>query len=100
MSKELSDDVILKKLLNVKKKKEKQKDKEKRVKIIGGGGGLDAFELEMERLCRAKVRLENMKQTLLGLESRKARKLNKRRQRVHEESVIYIPIAELKEKVV
>lgn len=96
VSKELSDDVILKKLLNVKKKW----GKEKRVKIIGGGGGLEAFELEMERLCRAKVRLENMKQTLLGLESRKARKLNKRWQRVHEESVIYIPIAELKEKVV
>ncbi|KAK8501235.1 hypothetical protein V6N12_008256 [Hibiscus sabdariffa] len=88
VSKELSDDVILKKLLNVKKKKRKN---------IFVGGGLQAFELEMERLCRAKVRLENMKQTLLRLETRKGRKLNKRR--VRQESVIYIPIAELKEKI-
>ncbi|XWS71000.1 hypothetical protein CRYUN_Cryun03dG0099200 [Craigia yunnanensis] len=45
VSKELSDDVILKKLLNVKKKREK----------IIVGGGLQEFELEMERLCMAKV---------------------------------------------
>ncbi|XP_022731937.1 pathogenesis-related homeodomain protein isoform X2 [Durio zibethinus] len=91
VGKELSDDLILKKLLNVKKKREK-----KRVSIIVGGG-LQEFELEMERLCRAKVRLENMKQTLLRLETSKARKLNKKQ--LHEESFIYIPIAELKEKV-
>ena len=87
VSKELSDDVILKKLLNVKKKREN----------IIIGGVLQEFELEMERLCRAKVRLENMKQTLLRLESSKARKLSKKW--LHEESIIYIPIAELKEKV-
>ncbi|XVF19029.1 hypothetical protein REPUB_Repub11eG0075300 [Reevesia pubescens] len=87
VSKELSDDVILKKLLNVKKK---------RVNIIVGGG-LQEFELEMERLCTAQVRLEKMKQTLLRLETRKIRKLNEKR--LLEESVIYIPIAELKEKV-
>ncbi|GMI92905.1 hypothetical protein HRI_002959800 [Hibiscus trionum] len=90
VSKELSDDVILKKLLNVKKRKRKRKN-------IFVGGGLQTFELEMERLCRAKARLENMKQTLLRLETSNARKLNKRR--VRQESVIYIPIAELKEKV-
>ncbi|XVE98858.1 hypothetical protein REPUB_Repub03eG0144800 [Reevesia pubescens] len=48
VSKELSDDVILKKLLNVKKKRER-----KRANIIVGSG-LQEFELEMERLCRAK----------------------------------------------
>ncbi|OMP07772.1 hypothetical protein COLO4_07060 [Corchorus olitorius] len=89
VSKDLSDDVILKKLLKVKKKRDK-----KRIIVAGG---LQEFELEMERLCRAKVRLERMKQTLLRLESGKARKMNKKR--LHEESVIYIPIAELKEKV-
>lgn len=84
--------MILKKLLNVKKKKKK-----KRVNIIVGDG-LQELELEMERLSKAKVRVENMKQTLLRLESSsKGRKLNKKR--LHEESVIYIPIAELKEKV-
>ncbi|XP_017983444.1 PREDICTED: pathogenesis-related homeodomain protein isoform X1 [Theobroma cacao] len=89
--KELSDDVILKKLLKGKKKREK-----KRVNITVGGG-LQQFELEMERLCRVKVRLENMRQTLLRLETSKARKLNKNR--LQEESVIYIPIAEVKQKV-
>ncbi|KAE8732411.1 Pathoproteinsis-related homeodomain protein [Hibiscus syriacus] len=50
VSKELSDDVILKKLLNVKKRKRKRKN-------IFVGGGLQAFELEMERLCRLRLGL-------------------------------------------
>lgn len=86
---EFSDDMSLKKLLKAKSKKEKKK-----VKLMAGG--LQAAEAEMERLCRAKIRLEYLKQTLLRLQNRNSRKSNKS---IPHESVIYIPIAELREKV-
>lgn len=90
---DLSDDVSLKKLL-------KGKTKEKRANIIAGGGGggeSRVAELEMERLCKVKGRLENMRQKLLKFQIAKTKKSNK--SPLHEQSVIYVPVAELKEKV-
>ncbi|KAK4854200.1 hypothetical protein QYF36_020423 [Acer negundo] len=87
---EFSDDMSLKKLLKAKAKRDKKK-----VKFIAGGE-LKVAEEEMERLCKAKVRLEYLKQTLLRLQNRNTKKSNKS---VSHESVIYIPIAELREKV-
>ncbi|CAL2225854.1 unnamed protein product [Prunus armeniaca] len=86
---ELSDNVSLKKLL-------KERTKEKKANLIAGGGCRVA-ELEMERLCKAKGRLENMRQKLLKFQNAKAKKSNK--SLLHEQSVIYVPIAELKDKV-
>lgn len=90
---DLSDDVSLKKLL-------KGKTKEKRANSIargGGGGESRVAELEMERLCKVKGRLENMRQKLLKFQIAKTKKSNK--SPLHEQSVIYVPVAELKEKV-
>ncbi|GAV84259.1 Homeobox domain-containing protein/PHD domain-containing protein [Cephalotus follicularis] len=87
---EFSDDVSLKKLLKSKLKREKKK-----VNLIGETK-YQAREAEMERLCRAKVRLENMKQRLSRLpitESRKSKKTL-----LHEVPMIYVPFAVLKEK--
>lgn len=86
---ELSDNVSLKKLL-------KARTKEKKANLIAEGGCRVA-ELEMERLCKAKGRLENMRQKLLKFQNAKAKKSNK--SLLHEQSVIYVPIAELKDKV-
>ncbi|GLU10561.1 hypothetical protein SLE2022_273540 [Rubroshorea leprosula] len=92
-NKEFGDDVILKKLLKAKKREKKKK----RVNLVARDG-LQEYEAEMERLCKAKLRLENMKQTLLRHGVGKTKKLHKRHL-LHQESVIYVPIAELKEKV-
>lgn len=86
---ELSDDVSLKKLL-----KERTKEK-KRVNIIGAGE-CRAAEEEMERLCKIKGRLETMKQKLLDVRNDKAK--DSAKSALHGESVIYVPVAELREK--
>lgn len=86
---EFNDDMSLKKLLKAKRKENKKVG-------IAAGHRWQAFEVEMERLYRAKVRLDNMKHTLLKLKNQKARNLNK--SQLLEESVIYVPVAELKEK--
>lgn len=88
-SKELSDDVMLKKLL-----KEKTKEK-KRVNFIADDGCLHA-EAEMERLCKVKDRLESLKQRLVQFQNAKAK--NSDKPTFYGESVIYVPIAELREK--
>lgn len=88
---ELSDDMSLKKLLKAKTKRDKRK-----VNFMTGGG-LPAAEAEMERLCKAKDRLEILKQTLSRVQNRNGRKSSK--SHVHDESVIYVPIAELREKI-
>lgn len=82
---ELSDDVTLKKLL-----KERTKEKKKVVNFFAGVGFGDA-EAEMERLCKVKSRLETIKQRLLNFQNRKANNSYK-------PSVIYVPVAELREK--
>ncbi|KAJ9141318.1 hypothetical protein P3X46_031866 [Hevea brasiliensis] len=91
ISVEYSDDVSLKKLLKSKMKRGKKRNNSISVTLS------QVAEAEMERLCRAKVRLENMKQTLLGLQIGKSRKSNKNQ--LHQESVIFVPIAEIREKI-
>ncbi|KAH7572532.1 hypothetical protein JRO89_XS04G0271100 [Xanthoceras sorbifolium] len=86
---EFSDDMSLKKLLKPKAKRDKKK-----VKFLARGE-FQVAEAEMERLCRAQVRLEYLEQTLLRLQNRNT---SKSRSLSHE-SVIYIPIAQLREKV-
>ncbi|KAF2309769.1 hypothetical protein GH714_005016 [Hevea brasiliensis] len=84
ISVEYSDDVSLKKLLKSKTKRGKKRNNSISVTLS------QVAEAEMERLCRAKVRLENMKQTLLGLQIGKSRKSNKNQ--LHQESVIFVPL--------
>lgn len=86
MNAECSDDVSLKKLL-----KTKQNGLKKTVNPIS-----TAAEYDMERLCRAKAILEKMMQKVVKLQNGKARKSSKTRPL--EESVVYIPIAELRGK--
>ncbi|KAJ4833184.1 hypothetical protein Tsubulata_016055 [Turnera subulata] len=86
---EHGDDVSLKLL------KEKSKRVRKKFKSSSPGAS-QAADAEMERLCRAKDRLDRMKQTLLRFQTGKAKKSSKTH--LLEESVIYFPIAELKEK--
>ncbi|XP_044464922.1 pathogenesis-related homeodomain protein isoform X3 [Mangifera indica] len=88
---ELSDDVSLRKLLKAKTKRDKRK-----VNFMTGSG-LQAAEAEMERLCKVKDRLENLKQKLSRVQNRNVRKSSK--SDVHDELVIYVPIVELREKV-
>lgn len=82
----IDDDVSLKKLLKSKSKREK-----KRMESVSR-----AAEAEMDRLCRAKDRLENMKKTLLGIQSKTTKILN--RNHLLEESVVFVPVAKLREK--
>ncbi|KAF3452738.1 hypothetical protein FNV43_RR03171 [Rhamnella rubrinervis] len=86
---ELSDDVSLKKLL-------KERTKEKKKANFIAAAERQAAEAEMERLCKIKGRLETMKQKLLDFRNDKAK--NSAKSAVHGESVIYVPVAELREK--
>lgn len=85
---ELSDDVSLKKLLKAKSKKTKK------VKFVATGES-QAAEAEMERLCRAKGRLECLKQTLSRFQIENSKKSNKS----HLYDMVYVPVAELREKL-
>ncbi|XP_057979315.1 pathogenesis-related homeodomain protein isoform X2 [Malania oleifera] len=85
---EFSDNVSLKKQL--KRLKEKINREKKGVKLKSGG--VQEAEREMERLCQMKNKLEQLKQMLLGLQNDKTNKSN-------EHSVIYVPVAELRERV-
>ncbi|KAF4393847.1 hypothetical protein F8388_018338 [Cannabis sativa] len=84
-SMELGDDVKLKKC-----SKERSKMR-KRFNLFAGFGSEDA-EAEMERLCKVTGRLETIKQKLLKFQN------NKAKNPWNEPSVIYVPVAELKEK--
>lgn len=77
-------------------KKRKTKVK-KRVNFVARGEG-QAAELEMERLCKIKGRLETMKQKLLRLSKRKDDGILDRSHMI-EQSIVYVPVAVLKEKV-
>ncbi|CAN1811295.1 Pathogenesis-related homeodomain protein [Linum perenne] len=85
------DDLSLKMLLN---------DKSKRGKSDSESSSSESApwlaETEMERLCRAKDTIDKMKQILGSLPISK-----RRRSKAHtlEERVVYVPIAELKEKL-
>ncbi|KAJ6296426.1 hypothetical protein OIU78_024306 [Salix suchowensis] len=87
MNAEHNDDLSLKKLLKAKPKGVKKK----------GNPISAAAESDMEKLCRAKTRVENLKQKLVKLQTGKARKSSKIRPL--DESVVYVPIAELREKI-
>lgn len=77
-------------------KKRKTKVK-KRVNFVARGEGQET-ELEMERLCKIKGRLETMKQKLLRLTKRKDDGILDRSHMI-EQSIVYVPVAVLKEKV-
>ncbi|KAF9679841.1 hypothetical protein SADUNF_Sadunf06G0056900 [Salix dunnii] len=87
MNAECSDDLSLKKLL-----KAKPNGLKKKVNPIS-----TAAEYDMERLCRTKAILEKMKQKVVKLQNGKARKSSKTHSL--EESVVYIPIAELRGEI-
>ncbi|KAB5514740.1 hypothetical protein DKX38_028646 [Salix brachista] len=87
MNAEHNDDLSLKKLLKAKPKGVKKK----------GNPISAAAESDMEKLCRAKTRVENLKQKLVKLQTGKVRKSSKIRPL--DESVVYVPIAELREKI-
>lgn len=86
---ELSDDVSLKKLL-------KERTKEKKKANFIAAAERQAAEVEMERLCKIKGRLETMRQKILDVRNDKAK--NSGKSDLHGESVIYVPVAELREK--
>ncbi|XP_050219261.1 pathogenesis-related homeodomain protein [Mercurialis annua] len=89
-SKEISDDVSLKRLMKSKTKKAKKINS-----ILTRAA--QAAEAEMERLCRAKVRLENLKQKLLRLQNSKSKKT--KRNHLHQQTVVFVPIAKLREQI-
>ncbi|XP_058189291.1 pathogenesis-related homeodomain protein isoform X2 [Rhododendron vialii] len=86
---ECGDDVSLKVLKTIAKKKKK------RVNFKAGGGSQEA-EAELERLCKMKGKVEEFKQILRELPNGKSRKANA--SSVNEHSVMYVPVAELREK--
>ncbi|XP_041021449.1 pathogenesis-related homeodomain protein-like isoform X2 [Juglans microcarpa x Juglans regia] len=87
---EFSDDVSLKKLLEARTRERK------RVNVVAGDE-CQAAEMEMERLCKIMGRLESIKQKMPRLKNDKAKHSNK--SHLFQRSVIYVPIAELREKV-
>ncbi|KAK6139805.1 hypothetical protein DH2020_026481 [Rehmannia glutinosa] len=89
MNVDLGDDVSLKHL------REKAKEAKKKLNCKSRGAMLKA-ESEMERLCEIKSRVEKLQQVLLEVPSwrfGKSRAINK-----CEPSVIFVPVAELREK--
>ncbi|MED6174765.1 hypothetical protein PIB30_072126 [Stylosanthes scabra] len=80
-SEEVSDDVGLKKLLQERKTK---------IEIVFGGDS-KAAELEFERLCKLKDKLDSMKVKLIKFQNQRAKDAK-------EPCVIYVPIAQLREK--
>ncbi|KAG7966085.1 hypothetical protein I3843_08G032600 [Carya illinoinensis] len=86
---EFSEDVSLKKLLEARTRERK------RVNVVAGDRR-QAAEMEMERLCKIMGRLESIKQKMLRFKIDKAKHSNK--SHLFQRSVIYVPIAELREK--
>ncbi|XP_027336657.1 pathogenesis-related homeodomain protein [Abrus precatorius] len=84
---EISDDISLKKLL---------KKRKKRVNFTFEGDS-QAAELEFERLSKVKIKLDSMKQKLNELQNFRAKDSHKLY--LNEPCVIYVPTAELREKV-
>ncbi|CAK9329869.1 unnamed protein product [Citrullus colocynthis] len=89
---DFGDDISLKNLLKNRKTKVK-----KRVNFVARGGGQEA-EVEMERLCNIKGRLETMKHKLLRLSNKKDYGILDR-SHMFEQPIVYVPVAVLKEKV-
>ncbi|KAK7303935.1 hypothetical protein RJT34_14859 [Clitoria ternatea] len=87
-SKDISYDVSLKKLL---------KKKKRMVNFIFEGDSQEA-ELEFERLSKVKIKLDSMRQKLTKVQSSSEKVSNILYS--NEPSILYVPIAELREKVV
>lgn len=83
----------MKKLLKNRKTKVKKK-----VNFVVRVGGQEA-EREMERLCKIKGRLEIMKQKLLRISSNKKKDGIVDSSQMFEQSIVYVPVAVLKETV-
>ncbi|KAL0346898.1 UNVERIFIED_CONTAM: Pathogenesis-related homeodomain protein [Sesamum calycinum] len=88
-SRDLGDDVSLKHL------REEAKEAKKKLNCKSKGGMTEA-EAEMERLCRIKSRVEELQQVLLQLPSWRFGKNSATNS--SDLSVIYVPVAELREK--
>lgn len=82
---EVSDDVCLKKLL---------KERKRKVNFVFEGDS-KAAELEFERLSKLKIKLDSIKQKL----AQQSRAKGSKGSYSNEPSVIYVPIAELREKI-
>ena len=85
---EFDDDLSLKKQLKL--LKEKSRRDKKRIDFKNGVGVQNA-EKEMERLCQIKDKIEKLKQVILRLQCDKT---NQRQ----DHTVVYVPVAELREK--
>lgn len=86
---DLGDDVSLKHL------REKAKEAKKKLNCKSRSGLMEA-ETEMERLCEIKSRVEKLQQILLQLPSLRFDKSSSNKSA--DLSVLYVPIAELREK--
>lgn len=84
---EASDDVSLKKLL---------KERKKRVTFTFEGDYEEA-ELEFERLSKLKSKIDRMRQKLSEVQNYRAKGSNELYS--NEPCIMYVPIAELREKV-
>ncbi|KAK7388141.1 hypothetical protein VNO78_22948 [Psophocarpus tetragonolobus] len=84
---DISDDVSLKKLL---------KKRKKRLVNFRFEGDSKAAELEFERLCRLKTKIDSMKQKLTAIENYR---LGANEPHSNESSIVYVPTAVLREKV-
>ncbi|KAH7849872.1 hypothetical protein Vadar_024224 [Vaccinium darrowii] len=87
---ECGDDVSLKLLKTIAKKKKK------RVNFKAGGGAQEA-EAELEKLCKIKGKVKELKQILMGLPNEKSHQTDA--STMNEHSVMYVPVAELMEKI-
>lgn len=67
----------------------------RRKKTINKGGELRDAEAEMEKLCKIKDKLEKIQQVLKALPNRGYVKASKRS--THVSSVIFVPVAELRD---
>lgn len=86
-SMEVSDDVSLMKLLQERKKKVS----------FAFEGDSEAAELEFERLSKVKTKIDRLKQRLTGVQN--CRSEGSDEVHLNEPSIMYVPIAELREKV-
>ncbi|KAK7329743.1 hypothetical protein VNO77_23920 [Canavalia gladiata] len=84
---EISDDVTLKKLLK----------KRKRMVNFTFEGDSEAAELEFERLNKLKIKLDSMKQKLIGIQNYRVEDSNELH--LNGPSVVFVPTAVLREKV-
>lgn len=84
---EVSDDVSLMKLLQERKKKVS----------FAFEGDSEAAELEFERLSKVKTKIDRLKQRLTGVQN--CRSKGSDEVHLNEPSIMYVPIAELREKV-